>query len=409
MLQQLAEKRKRYFSKNLTLSYESPLHFVRGAGQYLYDQNGTRYLDGVNNVCHVGHCHPEVVKAGQNQMALLNTNTRYLHESLVNYAEKLLDLFPQPLEVCFFVSSGSEANELAIRLARTYTRRNNLVVLDNAYHGNTSTLIDISPYKFKSKGGLGKPSYVQVLPMPDPLRNQNMSFVDPGFDETIAAFIAEPLLSCGGQIELPPGYLQSVYKAIRSQGGVCISDEVQVGFGRLGSHCWGFETQEVTPDIVTLGKPIGNGHPLGAVITTRAIADSFANGMEFFSTFGGNPVSCAIGSAVLEVLEKEGLQNNAHVVGSHLKSELIKLKNSYPVIGDVRGRGFFLGIEFVEDPCHLTPAAKLAERVVNTMKDNQILLSTDGPHHNVIKFKPPLVFSMEDADELVRALERALT
>ncbi|KTD79388.1 aminotransferase class III-fold pyridoxal phosphate-dependent enzyme [Legionella waltersii] len=406
---QIQEKRRQYIGKNVGLSYQEPLQFVRGEGPYLYDQNGCKYLDGVNNVCHVGHCHPYVVKSGQRQMALLNTNTRYLHELLVNYAEKLLEKFPAPLEVCFFVSSGSEANELALRLARTHTGRRNLVVMDHAYHGNTTTLIDISPYKFNGKGGHGKPDFVRVMPMPDPLRHRHLTVDEQLFDQSIAAFIAEPFLSCGGQVELPQGYLQAAYDQTRKVGGVCIADEVQIGFGRVGSHFWGFETQGVVPDIVTMGKPIGNGHPIGAVVTTRAIADSFSNGMEYFSTFGGNPVSCAIGLAVLEVIEQENLQTNAYDIGNYLKSRFNNLKSQYPVIGDVRGRGLFLGIELVTDSQSLNPNPELAERIVNDMKEKRVLLSTDGPHHNVIKFKPPMVFSRRDADFLIKQLIHTLT
>lgn len=406
--EQIQEKRRQYIGENVGLSYQKPLHFVRGNGQYLYDEHGHQYLDGVNNVSHVGHCHPYVVKAGQDQMARLNTNTRYLHEKLVRYAEKLVSKFPAPLEVCFFVSSGSEANELALRLARTHTKRHKLVVMDHAYHGNTTTLIEISPYKFNGNGGNGKPDFVQVLPMPDLFRQHHLRFENPGFDQSTAAFIAESILSCGGQIELPQGFLKSVYESIRQVGGVCIADEVQIGFGRLGSHFWGFETQGVVPDIVTLGKPIGNGHPIGAVITTREIADSFNNGMEFFSTFGGNPVSCAIGMAVLDVIEQEQLQLRANETGIYLKSRLTRLKAEFPVIGDVRGRGLFLGIEMVTDSCSRNPAPELAEALVNQMKERRVLLSIDGPRHNVIKFKPPMVFNCKDADLLVNELVKSL-
>jgi 4-aminobutyrate aminotransferase-like enzyme len=398
---QIKEMRDRYIGKNVGLSYREPIQFVRGVGSYLYDEQGCKYLDCVNNVCHVGHCHPYVVKAGQDQLALLNTNTRYLHELLVIYATKLLAKFPTPLEVCFFVSSGSEANELALRLARTHTGRKNIIVMDHAYHGNTSALIDISPYKFNGRGGRGKPDYVRVMSMPDQLRKTNLTVVKQLFDQSIAAFIAEPFLSCGGQIELPQGYLQVAYEMARRVGAVCIADEVQVGFGRLGSHFWGFETQDVVPDIVTMGKPIGNGHPIGAVVTTRAIADSFCNGMEYFSTFGGNPVSCAIGLAVLDVIEREALQTNAYEIGKYLKSNITALKSQYPMIGDVRGRGLFLGIEMVTDPHTLNPDSGLADRIINHMKEQRILLSADGPMHNVIKFKPPMVFSRDDADFLI--------
>ncbi|MDX1836542.1 aminotransferase class III-fold pyridoxal phosphate-dependent enzyme [Legionella taurinensis] len=401
----LLSLRKKVIADNVGLSYRQPLEIVRGEGVYLYDETGRAYLDCVNNVCHVGHCHPRVVQAGQQQMAVLNTNTRYLHRYLQDYAQRLLATLPLPLDVCFFVSSGSEANELALRLAYSHTRSRKTWVIDQAYHGNTTTLINISPYKFKQRGGGGKPDWVTVLPMPDPLRGPMNPLFSLPVEPTV--FIAESLLSCGGQIELPPGYLDSIYSAIRSTGGVCIADEVQVGLGRVGSHVWGFETQGVVPDIVTMGKPLGNGHPLGAVVTTRAIAASFNNGMEYFSTFGGNPVSCAIGLSVLDVLEEEGLQAKAWSTGQYLKHQLLGLKNRYDCIADVRGLGLFLGVELTKNG-GVEPDGELAGVLVNRMKDLGVLLSRDGPHHNVLKIKPPLVFGCAQADTLVATLDKAL-
>lgn len=405
---EIAIKRRKLIGKNVSLSYEHPLLITRGSGQYLYDENGKKYLDCINNVCHVGHCHPKVVKAGQEQMAVLNTNTRYLHENLTRYAERLVATLPSPLEVCFFVCSGSEANELALRLAETHTGRSEFLVLDHGYHGNTSRLVNISPYKFNGHGGNGKPDNVHVMPMPDPIRHSDeldMSLVN----TKLAAFICESLPSCGGQVVLPDHYLQRIYSVVRAAGGVCIADEVQVGLGRVGSHFWGFETQSVVPDIVTIGKPLGNGHPIGAVITTRKIADSFCNGMEYFNSFGGNTVSCAIGLAVLDVIEEENLQAHALEVGSYLKQKLLDLKNKYSVIADVRGLGLFLGVELVESSATMMPAKKLATIVVNKMKDLGILLSVDGPYHNVIKIKPPLVFTKHDSDMLVMNLSDVLS
>jgi 4-aminobutyrate aminotransferase-like enzyme/Ser/Thr protein kinase RdoA (MazF antagonist) len=417
--------RARHIGPSLSISYQNPLKIVRGSMQYLYDQDGRAYLDGVNNVAHVGHSHPRVVKAGQEQMAVLNTNTRYLHDNLVRYAERLCATLPEPLSVCFFVCSGSEANELALRLARTHTGRKDIVVLDTAYHGNTTALVEISPYKFDGPGGTGAPPYVHKVPMPDVYRGEyKKSDAQAGIkyaryvEETIrqmqqcqrnvAAFIGESLLGCGGQIVLPDGYLQEVYRAVRSAGGVCIADEVQVGFGRVGTHFWGFETQGVVPDIVTMGKPIGNGHPLAAVVTTPEIAASFDNGMEYFNTFGGNPVSCAIGLAVLDVIADEQLQEHALQVGEHLLHGLRGLMEHHPIIGDVRGLGLFIGIELVLDQETLAPAAAQASYVVNRMRERGILLSTDGPLHNVLKIKPPLPFSKANADFLVATLDEIL-
>ncbi len=413
--------RKRKIGKNVRLSYQRPLKIVRGRMQYLYDQDGKRYLDAVNNVSHVGHCHPRVLQAAQDQMAVLNTNTRYLHDKLVQYSEALLAKFPAPLDVCYFVCSGSEANELALRLARTYTRNKGMMVIDGAYHGNTNALIEISPYKFDGPGGLGKPDFVYRLPVPDLYRgpfkisdfaegqkypNEVGRLIQKAESEKypVSAFIGESILSCGGQIVLPKGYLKQIYGQVRNAGGVCIADEVQTGFGRVGSHFWGFETQEVIPDIVTLGKSIGNGHPLAAVITTSKIAETFDNGMEYFNTFGGNPVSCAIGLSVLEVIQAEGLQEKSQKVGEYLREKLHLLSQKFPILGDIRGLGLFIGLEFVLNRSTLEPAPNQTQYVVNRMKDRGILLSTDGPFRNVIKIKPPLQMNQDDADFLVDQL-----
>ena len=418
---QILALRQKHLGKSLSVSYKRPLHIVRGWMQYLYDENGQPYLDAVNNVPHVGHSHPKVVRAAQRQTAVLNTNTRYLHDNLVEYAARLTATLPEPLSVCYFVSSGSEANELALRLARAHTSQRDFLVLDGAYHGNTAALIDISSYKFAGPGGAGAPPYVHVLPMPDPYRGlyrgnslengrryaqHAQEIIDQLYEagKGIAAFIGEPLLGCGGQIVLPDGYFQALYPLIRTAGGVCIADEVQVGFSRVGSHMWAFETQGVVPDIVTLGKPIGNGHPLAAVVTTPEIAGSFANGMEYFNTFGGNPVSCAVGLAVLDVLMVEKLQENARVVGKRLLDGLRRLQSQFPLIGDVRGLGLYIGVELVRDRQTLAPAAAEASYIANRMRDKGILISTDGPLHNVLKIKPPLVFTLENADFLVGTL-----
>jgi len=393
--------------------------------QYLYDDTGRAYLDVYNNVPLVGHSHPRVVRAAQEQLALLNTNTRYLHDNVNRYAERLTQKLPEPLRVCFFVNSGSEANELALRLARAHTRREDVIVLEQAYHGHTNTLIDISPYKFNGPGGCGKKSWVHVAPLADDYRglyrreDKEAGRKYAGHVEEIlqrahaesrriAAYIAETLPSVGGQIVFPPGYLQEVYKHVRAAGAVCIADEVQVGFGRLGTHFWGFETQGAVPDIVVLGKPIGNAFPLAAVVTTKDIASSFANGMEFFSTFGGNPVACAVGLAVLDVLEEEKLQENALRVGTHLMRGLQKLQQRHALIGDVRGSGLFLGVDLVVDRNTREAAPLQASYVVNRLRERGILTGTDGPFHNVIKLRPPLVFAEKDADLFVKTLDAIL-
>jgi len=422
---QILATRSQHFGKNLSVSYQQPLHLVRGWKQYLYDVDGRAYLDAVNNVPHVGHCHPRVVKAGQEQMAVLNTNTRYLHENLAHYLERLCATLPEPLRVCFLTCSGSEANELALRLARAHTKSQETIVVDAGYHGNTTGLVEISSYKFDGPGGIGAPPHVHKAPRPDVYRGPYKKD-DPRAGEKYAqhiagiiatlqnqgrhpgAFIGESILSCAGQIVLPENYLREVYRHVRHVGGVCIADEVQIGFGRAGSYFWAFETQSVVPDIVTMGKPIGNGHPLAAVVTTPAIAASFANGMEYFNTFGGNPVSCAIGLAVLDVIRDEQLQNNSRQVGRHLLHGLRGLMKKHPLIGDVRGLGLFIGVELVLNRETLQPAAAQASYIANRMKMRGILLGTDGPLHNVLKIKPPLVFTAANADFLVATLDGIL-
>lgn len=416
----LLRRRRARLAPSYSLSYSEPLEIVRGFGARLYDRDGRAYLDAVNNIAHVGHGHPAVVAAGRRQMGLLNTNTRYLHRHLIEYAERLIALFPEPLDTVFFVCSGSEANELALRLARSATGRRGALCIDGAYHGNTAALIDVSPYKFAGPGGGGRPDHVRVLPRPDafrgPLRDapelieRCASAADAAIAELPggpAAFIAESALGCGGQIILPAGYLAAHYQRTRAAGGLCIADEVQVGFGRLGEAFWGFQTQGVVPDIVTLGKPMGNGHPLAGVVTTRAIAEAFANGMEYFNSFGGNPVSCAIGLAVLDVIDEEGLQARARDVGAALKSALLALAERHPLIGEVRGLGLFLGVELVEE--ERRPAAAQARYVAERLRQRGVLMSVDGPDHNVLKIKPPLAFSEADAGLIAASLDAVLS
>lgn len=423
--ERIIESRQENLNPSMSISYQSPLKIQRGYMHYLYDENGQAYLDCVNNVPHVGHSNSRVVKAAQKQMAVLNTNTRYLHDNIVQYAERLCATLPEPLSVCFLVNSGSEANELAVRLARTYTGGTDFIVIDHAYHGNTSTLIDLSPYKFNGSGGKGKPDFIQVAKMPDAYRGeyrglnqqtgQQYAESVKGAIERIqsqghqlAGFFAEGILGCGGQMTLPDAYLKTAYEYVRTAGGVYIADEVQIGFGRVGTHFWAFEAHGVIPDIVTMGKPIGNGHPLAAVVTTREIADAFNNGMEYFNTFGGNPVSCAIGLEVLNIIEDENLRDNALEVGNYLMECLRALQNDYPLIGDVRGSGLFIGVELIRNKETLEAADKETTYIVERMKENGFLLSTEGPLHNVLKIKPPIIFKKVHVDMFIMALEDVL-
>lgn len=418
-------KRKNSFSDTLSLSYEEPIYMERAAFQYMYDANGKTYLDAYNNIPHVGHSHPRVVKAGMYQMAHLNTNTRYVYDQLQDYAGRLLKKFPESLTKVFFVNSGSAATDLAIRLARAHTGQKDMIVMEHGYHGHTQAGIEISAYKFLGKGGLGKSEHIHVAPIPDTYKGKfrgdstqvaeqyvhEVEKLISGIqknDRQLCAFIAEPIVGCGGQVMLPQNYLKKVYGLIREQNGLCISDEVQTGFGRMGSCFWGFELYDVVPDIVILGKPMGNGHPMGAVVVSDAVAKSFQNGMEFFSSFGGNPVSCAIGKAVLDVIEEENLQHNALRVGNYLMEGFNTLGRKFPIIGHVRGSGLFIGVELVRDNNTLEPATEEAKKIINKMKDAGILLSTDGPFNNVIKMKPPMCLTERDADQVLSALEKVL-
>ncbi len=423
----LVRERHRRIGRSLSIAYsDAPLKIVGGEGTYLIDDEGTRWLDMVNNVCHVGHCHPRVVKAAQTQMAKLNTNSRYLHDTLVEYSRRLTALFPDPLNVCFIVNSGSEANDLAIRLARAYTGNRDIITVDHAYHGHLTSLIDVSPYKFAGKGGEGRQPHVRVAEMPDLYRGRfRYGEPDAGRQyaedvrrqvEALAAegrkpalFFSEGILGTGGQLTLPESYLAHAYAHVRAAGGLCLADEVQVGFGRVGSHMWAHELQGVIPDIVTLGKPIGNGHPMAAVITTREIASAFANGMEYFNTFGGNSVSASIGLAVLDVIRDERLMHRCEVVGERLMAGARKLAERHDIIGDVRGHGLFNGIELVRDRQTREPAAAELDLVIAEMKHrHRILLSSEGPHHNVLKIKPPAPFGEAECDRFLAALDDVL-
>ncbi|MGJ8529301.1 aminotransferase class III-fold pyridoxal phosphate-dependent enzyme [Maritalea sp.] len=420
----LMERRAKLLGPSLSVSYNKKLKIVRGEGVHLFDHQGRAYLDCVNNITHIGHCHPHLVQAISRQAGILNTNTRYLNDLVLDYAERITSKLPDSLSVAYFVNSGTEANELALRIARHANGQKNTVVLDWAYHGNSQGAVDISPYKFKRGGGFPQPDFVEIADFPDPYRGPHKGYSEnasKAYARSVAqcvanikqktgngaaTFIAESISGVGGQIAFPDGYLKAAYAAIRAQGGVCIADEVQCGFGRVGEHFWGFELQDVVPDIVVMGKPIGNGHPLAAVVTTKELAQSFANGMEYFNSFGGSPVSMAVGLAVMDVIEGEGLQDHANTLGNYILKRWDTLKDKYEFVGDVRGHGLFLGIELVKDRNTLEPATELAGKIVNEMRNRAILLSTDGPLDNVLKFKPPMVFSQENADFLCDTLDK---
>ena len=421
----LLQQRKEHIGRNLTLSYNKKLKIVKGALQYLYDDKGKTFVDCVNNPSHVGHCHPVVVKHMQKQIATLNTNTRYLNDNINEYAKRLTATLPASLSVCYFTNSGSEANDLAIRMSRHFTKQKDIIVLDHAYHGTSTVAMEMSPYKFDGKGGFGKMPWIHKAINPDMYRGP-YKYGDADAGKKYAAdvqhiiqdlkaegkapavFICETLLGVGGQIPLPPNYLKEVYQHVRAAGGVCIADEVQVGFGRVGDAFWGFELQGVEPDIVVMGKPIGNGHPLAAVVVTNKIADAFNNGMEYFNTFGGNPISMATGLAVLNVIQQEEMQQHALEVGNYLMAGLKQLMEKHPIISDVRGHGLFIGAEMVKDRVTLEPAVAEIDLLVEMIKEKGYLLSADGPLHNVLKIKPPIPFNKQNADELLEYLDEAL-
>lgn len=432
--QETMRLRDLHIGKNCTVFFKSSgaLKIVRGEKQYLYDENGVPYLDCINNVAHVGHCHPHVVEAGYRQMQLLSTNSRYLHDNLVLYAQRLMKYFPPELSVVYFLNSGSEANDLAMRLARAKTGNKDVICLQGAYHGHLQSTVAISPYKFNRIKGYKQKKSVHVAPIPCSYRGKyRLSEITAGNDGDIgklyadevrdiitdlkskerelACFICESLVSCGGQFPLPENYLKNVYRYVREAGGVCIADEVQTGFGRVGSKFWAFELQDIIPDIVTIGKPIGNGHPIACVVTTPDIARAFeAQGAEYFNTYGGNPVSVAIANAVLDVIENEKLQEHAQDVGQYLIDELRKIQRHWPLIGDVRGTGLFVGIDLVKDRVTKEPASDEATYISRRFMEEHCLVSTEGEWYNVLKLKPPMVFTKENVDTICNLLNKFL-
>ena len=421
----LLARRRRIAPENQALFYADPLRLVRGERHFLYDGDGAEYLDVYNNVPHVGHAHPRVVSAATAQMARLNTNTRYLQDIHVDYAERMLSKLPPPLSRIVFLNSASEANELALRLARAATGALDMIVMDHCYHGNTTGAMDISPYKFNHPRSMSaKPAWVHVSPQPDVYRGARRGdgaaagYLDDFArvltlatenGRKIAGFISECAPSVGGQIFLPAGYLSSAYDLVRAAGGVAIADDVQTSLGRLGDHFWGFDYQRVVPDIVVLGKPIGNGFPLAAVAMTDEIATAFSAGPEFFSTFGGSSASCAAGAAVLDVLRDEALQENAARVGDRLVAGLRELAKRHALIGDIRGTGLFLGVDLVTDRQRRAAASAAAAFIKNRLRERRILLGTEGPDDNVLKIRPPMTFDAAAADRLLTELDAALS
>ena len=400
-----------------SLFYSEPLHIVRGEDVWLYDAEGKKYLDVYNNVAHVGHSNPYVVEAITRQAKTLNTNTRYLHENIVDLAEKITKLMPGELSVCYFVCSGSEANDLALQIARTYTKKQGCLVSENAYHGNTTAVFQMSPEDFAPET---RQEWVHTLPNPIKYQQtdqaeahylKDLSFAMDNLDDIgvgTAAVIFDSIFSSDGIFLSPSDYLKTIYGAVRASGGLAIADEVQSGFGRTGSYMWGFSHDGVVPDIVTLGKPMGNGYPIAAVVTTDEIAQTYNKEYGYFNTFGGNPVACAAGLAVLEVIKKDQLMKHAKSTGLYFYQELIKLAGKYELISDVRGSGLFLGVELI-DPIKKEPATKKTAEVVDLLSKNGVLVGKTGPDSNVIKIRPPMTFKEQHADRVVENLDEALS
>jgi alanine-glyoxylate transaminase/(R)-3-amino-2-methylpropionate-pyruvate transaminase len=415
--------RKQFMNPGIFLYYKQPIMIVEGAMQYVWDEKGKRYLDGLGGIVtvSVGHCHPHVISAGNKQSELYqHSTTIYLHPNVAQYAEKLASKMPGDLKMCYFVNSGSEANDLALLMARAYTGNYDIIALRNAYHGGNASGMSVTahstwkynvPHSFGVHHALSPYPYRGPWGYEDPNAGKNyandvkevIDFATPG---KVAGFIAESIQGVGGFVEFPDGYLKHTYEHVRAAGGVCIADEVQTGFGRTGTHFWGFETQGVIPDIVTMAKGIGNGCPLAAVVTTPKIAQSLT-GKVHFNTFGGNPVVSAMGKAVIEVIEKDNLQANSHKIGNQILAGLKKLKDKHKIIGDVRGKGLMLGIEMVKDRTTKEPASAECAAVLESAKEMGLLLGKGGLRGQTIRFAPPMCINSADANFLLEVLDAA--
>jgi 4-aminobutyrate aminotransferase-like enzyme/Ser/Thr protein kinase RdoA (MazF antagonist) len=419
---ELLKKRERFLGKTLELSYENPVHVVKGQGPWLFTADGKKLLDSYNNVPHVGHAHPHVARTVARQAAALNTNTRYLYRIILDYADRLTATMPKGLEACLFVNSGSEANDAAFRMAKQMTGNKGAIVMEAAYHGISESIDALSPYDLKKRP---LQPHVRTLIGPDPYRGpyrtgeadlaaKYAADADRAIRELqeagygVAAFMIDSGFTSNGIPTVPPGYMKLVCEKVRAAGGMIIADEVQCGFGRMGTHMWGIETHGVVPDFITTGKPIGNGIALGVAVTRPEIRQAFGEMTGFFSTFGGNPVACAAGMAVLDVLQREKLMERAQETGEYKRSKMRELMNKHRHLGDVRGSGLLTGVELVRDRKTLEPAPDETKRVINHLRNNGVLVGREGPHGNVLKIRPPLAFRKEHADILVDGLDRAL-
>jgi len=420
--QQLIERRRRAMGPAYSHFFREPLYIVRGEGVWLYDESGRKYLDCYNNVPSVGHCHPHVVAALAEQAATLNTHTRYLHHAIVEYAEMLAETLPGNLSVCTLVCTGTEANDLAYRMARAVTGNDGAICTRGAYHGNSTLVSELSPEFERIRP---QPDFIADVDPPDAYRGslgdapgyaeQYADLVDGAILELAgnghkpAMMIIDSIYDAAGVHTPPPAYQQRAHEKVRAAGGLVVCDEVQSGLTRMGDNWWGFMDSGVVPDIVTMGKPMGDGHPLAVVVTTPDIAQAFAKETDYFNTFGGNPVSASVGKAVLEVVQRDDLLSNVKQSGDYFKAGLVRLADKHDLIGDVRGKGLFLAVDLVRDRASKEPAGPEAAQVLEHMRDAGVLVALIGEQRNALKFRPPLVFKAEHADIALAALDESLS
>lgn len=415
----LLERRARLLGVGAPLFYDEPVHIVRGEGVWLYDADGKKYLDVYNNVPNVGHCHPHVIEALHKQSAMLNVHSRYLHELILEYVERLCDLHDASLSMAFITCSGTEANELALRMARFITGGEGIICSNATYHGNSAAVDELATLFYDGKSRVKR---VKAVPYPETYRPitdaKGEALADAYADEIkkaidefkqegigFAGILFCPIFANEGLPNVPEGFMQKAIKHVRDAGGLFIADEVQSGFARTGSNMWGYQISGVAPDIATMGKPMGNGHPLAGLVAGADLVNEFRKEIMYFNTFGGNPVQCAVGMAVLDVIEQEHLQENSFIVGTYVREGLAELANKYDLIGDVRGHGLFIGAELVKDHASKEGATEETARIVNEMKERGVLLSKIGVHDNILKMRPPLPFSKDNADQLLSTLD----
>ena len=416
---ELIAGRARLMGPNVATFYDDPIHFVKGSGVWLWDADGRKYLDCYNNVPHVGHCNPRVVEAISRQASTLNTHTRYLHDGILDYIDRLTATMASSLDTAILTCTGSEANDIALRMAEAVTGKRGIIATDATYHGNTSLVSQLSKSNVPTVGfGLGQ--YFRFVDAPDSYRTPDLDgtiFAAKVSDQIaaleedgtgFAALVVCPYFLNEGFPDNPDGWLKPVADLVRKAGGLLICDEVQSGFGRTGTHIWAHEKMGVVPDVVVLGKPMANGHPVGGVVAGRDIVTAFRSGYRYFNTFGGNPVSCAAAMAVLDEIEENDLVTNAKIVGDHANTRLKTLAQKYEVIGDVRGSGLIFGAELVLDRGSKVPATDFTNQIINAMRHKGIILSKLGRHKNALKIRPPMPFSIENANLLIDTLDEVL-